>query len=307
MLNADQRLKLLEAPRAMVDLVIDADAYNEIDDQFAIAYALRSPERLNVRAIYAAPFLNARVTAPGEGMEKSYQEILRLLRLAKLTRPVYRGATDYLLDEGTPSPSDAARDLAARAMDYTPERPLYVVALGAITNVASALLLNPLMADRVVVVWLGGTALEWPHNREFNIRQDVAAARVVLASGVPLVLLPCFGVVSAFTTTEHELRHWLGGRNALCDYLVENTVTEAERYAKGHVWSRVIWDATAVGWLMNEDGRLMQDRLMPTPVPEYDHRWRCPADAPLCRYVYQIKRDALFEDMFVRLARGTAE
>ncbi len=307
MLNADQRLKLLEAPRAMVDLVIDADAYNEIDDQFAIAYALRSPERLNVRAFYAAPFLNARVTAPGEGMEKSYQEILRLLRLAKLTRPVYRGATDYLLDEGTPSPSDAARDLAARAMDYTPERPLYVVALGAITNVASALLLNPLMADRVVVVWLGGNALEWPHNREFNIRQDVAAARVVLASGVPLVLLPCFGVVSAFTTTEHELRHWLGGRNALCDYLVENTVTEAERYAKGHVWSRVIWDATAVGWLMNEDGRLMQDRLMPTPVPEYDHRWRCPADAPLCRYVYQIKRDALFEDMFVRLARGTAE
>ena len=307
MLNADQRLKLLEAPRAMVDLVIDADAYNEIDDQFAIAYALRSPERLNVRAIYAAPFLNARVTAPGEGMEKSYQEILRLLRLAKLTRPVYRGATDYLLDEGTPSPSDAARDLAARAMDYTPERPLYVVALGAITNVASALLLNPLMADRVVVVWLGGNALEWPHNREFNIRQDVAAARVVLASGVPLVLLPCFGVVSAFTTTEHELRHWLGGRNAPCGYFVGKNLTEAERYAKGHVWSRVIWDATAVGWLMNEDGRLMQDRLMPTPVPEYDHRWRCPADAPLCRYVYQIKRDALFEDMFVRLARGTAE
>lgn len=303
MLNADQRLQLLEPPRAMVDIVIDADAYNEIDDQFAIAYALRSPERLNVRAIYAAPFLNARVSTPAEGMEKSYQEIVKLLRLAELAKPAFRGATDYLPDEGTPSPSDAARDLAARAMGYTPERPLYVVALGAITNVASALLMNPGMAERVVVVWLGGNALAWPHNREFNIRQDVAAARVVLASGAPLVLLPCFGVVSAFTTTEPELRHWLGGRNALCDYLVENTVSEAERYAKGHVWSRVIWDATAVGWLMNDDDRFMQDRLIPTPVPEYDHRWRCPEDTPTCRYVYHIKRDALFEDIFTRLAR----
>ena len=90
----------------------------------------------------------------------------------------------------------------------------------------------------------------------------------------------------------------------MCDYLVQNTISEAERYAAGHVWSRVIWDVTAVGWLMNSDNRLMQDKLIPTPVPEYDHRWAMNPEGKLCRYVYSIKRDALFEDLFLRLIRG---
>ena len=69
--------------------------------------------------------------------------------------------------------SPAAEDLAKRAMDYTPEKPLYVVAIGAITNVASALLLKPEIRDCIVLVWLGGNALHWPDNREFNMYQDV--------------------------------------------------------------------------------------------------------------------------------------
>lgn len=307
MLSMEQRLRMLETPTGCIDLVIDTDAYNEIDDQFAIAYALCAGERLNVRALYAAPFLNQKSVSPGDGMEKSYQEIRKLLSLAGVERRVLRGSRQYLPDEHTPVHSPAAEDLASRAMAYSPERPLYVAAIGAITNVASALLMNPAIAERMVVVWLGGNALEWPHNQEFNIRQDVAAARVVFASGVPLVMLPCLGVASAFTTTEHELNHWLRGRNPLCDYLVQNTISEAERYAAGHVWSRVIWDVTAVGWLMNSDNRLMQDKLIPTPVPEYDHRWAMNPEGKLCRYVYSINRDALFEDLFLRLTRGCGE
>lgn len=61
-------------------------------------------------------------------------------------------------------------------MEYTPEKPLYVVAIGAITNVASALLMRPEIKDRMVLVWLGGNSLEWPDNKEFNLFQDVAAA-----------------------------------------------------------------------------------------------------------------------------------
>ena len=307
MLSMEQRLRMLETPAGRIDLVIDTDAYNEIDDQFAIAYALCAGEKLNVRALYAAPFLNQKSVSPEDGLEKSYQEIRKLLSLAGVERQVLRGSRQYLPDEKTAVPSPAAENLAGMAMAYTPERPLYVAAIGAITNVASALLMNPAIAERMVVVWLGGNALEWPHNREFNIRQDVAAARVVFASGVPLVMLPCFGVASAFTTTEPELNHWLRGRNPLCDYLVQNTISEAERYATGHVWSRVIWDVTAVGWLLNDAGRLMQDRLITTPVPEYDHRWAANPNGSLCRYVYFIKRDALFEDLFLRLARGCGD
>lgn len=303
MLTLEQRLRMLEQPAGMIDLVLDTDAYNEIDDQYAIAYALHAPERLNLLALYAAPFFNDRSSGPADGMERSYQEIQKLLRLSGMERSVFRGSTGYLPDEKTPLSSPAAEALCELAMHYSPEKPLYVAAIGAITNVASALLLRPEIADRMVVVWLGGHALHWPDNQEFNIRQDVAAARTVFFSGVPLVMLPCMGVVSSFTTTGPELEHWLRGKNALCDYLIDHTVEAANEYARGRVWSRAIWDVTTIGWLMNEKNRLMQDRLIPTPVPEYDHRWAQAPNAPLCRYVYAIHRDALMADLFAHISR----
>ena len=303
MLNEITRLRMLETPQGRIDMVLDTDAYNEIDDQFAISYAIHAEDRITVHAFYAAPFYNERSTGPADGMERSYQEIQNLLKLAgKEKYPVFRGSTEYLPDEKTPVESDAAKDLAKRAMEYSAEHPLYVVAIGAITNVASALLMNPGIADRIVVVWLGGNAPYWPDNREFNCQQDVAAARVVFGSGAPLVILPCQGVVSEFRTTGPELRCWLSGKNALCNYLVQHTVEAAEEYAKGQPWSRVIWDVTTIGWLLNADGRFMEDELIPTPIPEYDHHYASDPRRPLCRVVRKINRDALFGDLFRRLA-----
>lgn len=301
MLTDAQRLKLLQCPDHPIHMVLDTDAYNEIDDQFAIAYALHTPEKLTVEALYAAPFFNERSSGPADGMERSYQEILKLLDLMQKQTAVFRGSDRYLADEETPVPSPAAQDLAERAMRYSSEEPLYVVAIGAITNVASALLLNPAIADRIVVVWLGGHSQHWHDNYEFNCKQDVAAARVVLGSGAPLVMLPCGGVVSAFTTTGPELHAWLDGHNALCDYLVTNTADAANAYAKGRVWSRVIWDVCAIGWLLNDGDRFMATRLIPTPIPEYDHRWGQDHRRPLCRVAYSIARDALFQDLFDHL------
>ena len=301
MLTEPQRLKMLACPAGVVDMVLDTDAFNEIDDQFAIAYALKSTNRLNVRALYAAPFHNPRSSSPEDGMEKSYREILRLLALAGEERPVYRGSRQYLRDELHAADSPAADHLAGLATGYSSENPLYVVAIGAITNVASALILHPEIAGKMVVVWLGGNALEWHDAREFNLSQDVAAARVVFGSGVPLVLLPCMGVVSAFSSTGPELSHWLKGRNALADYLLQQTVDEASAYAKDRVWSRVIWDVTAVAWLLNERGDLLLDRLIPTPIPEYDGYYAHDPRRPLCRYVYHVHRDALFSDLVSKL------
>ncbi len=303
MLSELERLRNLSCPEGRVELVLDTDAYNEIDDQFAISYALKAEEKLDLKALYAAPFFNERSSGPADGMERSYREIQNLLALAGMERPVFRGSDRYLPDEATPVDSPAARDLVSRAMGYTKERPLYVAAIGAITNVASALLLEPEIADRIVVVWLGGHSLQWHDNAEFNCRQDVAAARVVFGSGAPLVLLPCMGVVSSFTTTGPELEYWLRGKNPLCDYLVDHTVEAANEYAAGRVWSRVIWDVTTIGWLLNDAGRFMRDKLVPTPIPEYDHHWAEDARRPLCRVVYHIERDALLGDLFSHLAR----
>lgn len=297
-------IKRLIKPKEKVDVVIDTDTYNEIDDQFALAYLIRSEDRLNLKAIYAAPFYNNKSSGPADGMEKSYKEIINILSLLEredLKDCVYRGSEDYLSSEVEPVISDAAKDLARRAMDYTPENPLYVIAIAAITNVASAILMNPEIIDRIVLIWLGGNAYHWPHNKEFNLYQDVAGARVVFGCKAALVQLPCMGVVSSFTTSGPELEYHLKGKNKLCDYLVDVTEKEAMEYHGGPAWTRAIWDVTAVAWLLEED--FMEDCLVHSPVPEYDDRYAYDDTRHFIKYVYHINRDKLFADLFKKLAR----
>ena len=297
-------IRRLEKPKGRVDVVIDTDTYNEIDDQFALSYLIKSDEKLNLKAIYAAPFFNEKSTGPADGMEKSYQEIMNVLTLLEredLKQVVYRGSTEYMPSETEPVISDAAKDLAERAMNYTEEHPLYVVAIAAITNVASALLLNPDIKNRIVLIWLGGNATNWPDNKEFNLYQDVAGARIVFGCGVPLVQLPCMGVVSAFTTSGPELEYHLRGKNKLCDYLVNVTTTEAAACNGGPVWTRPIWDVTAVAWLL--DGDFEEDCLIHSPIPEYDNRYAFDNNRHFIKYVYHIKRDKLFADLFAKLSR----
>jgi len=294
----------LRKPTGRIDVVMDTDTYNEIDDQYALSYMIRSDEKLNVQAIYAAPFSNRKASTPAEGMEKSFEEIQNILSLNQkedLKQFTWRGSTQYLSDEKTPVVSPAAKDLADRAMKYSPEKPLYIIAIGAITNIASAILLNPEIINRAVLVWLGGNAYFWPNNREFNLFQDVAAARIVFGCGIPLIQLPCMGVVSAFTTSGPELKAHLRGKNKLCDYLIDVTTKEAMETYGGSTWTRPIWDVTAVGWLL--DGDFESDTLVHAPIPEYDDRYAFDDTNHFIRYVYHIKRDNLYADLFKKLSK----
>ena len=309
-MNGKAYLRCLEPVGHPVDAVLDTDAYNEIDDQFALAYMVRSRERIHVKAIYAAPFHNARSASPADGMEKSFGEIRSVLSLMgeeELLQSVRRGSEHYLKDERTPVLSDAARDLAERAMQYTEDNPLYVVSIGAITNIASAILLEPRITDRIVIVWLGGHAHSWVNTKEFNMFQDVAAARVVFGCGAPVVQFPCMGVVSGFTVSGDDMRARLWGKNRLCSYLVENTEAEVRSYVKeGAAWSRIIWDVTAVSWLNSvENGkiRFFAYRHTPSPVCEYDFTYSFRNDRRQIAYVYYIRRDELFNDLIEKLTR----
>jgi len=296
-------LKMLEKPIGKVDIVLDTDTFNEIDDQYALAYLMKSSDNLSVKAIYAAPFLNEKSVSPSDGMEKSYKEIMRVLSLMnkeKFKECVLKGSRQFLPSEDQAVQSPAAVDLAKRAMNYCSDNPLYVVAIGAITNIASAILINPEIIDKVVIVWLGGHALHWPNTKEFNLYQDVASARVVLGCGVPVVLLPCKGVVSEFRISGPELEHHLRGKNELCDYLVDVTTKEAEKHSGLATWTRVIWDVTAVAWLL--EGEFMHDYLVASPIPTYDGHYVTDSTRHFVRYVYHIERDNLFEDLFHKLS-----
>ena len=297
-------LRRLKKPEGIVDVIIDTDTYNEIDDQYALAFLLKSKEKLNVKAIYAAPFFNKKSTSPADGMEKSYNEIiniLTLLEMKNLESIVKKGSLSYLPSEKEPVDSPAAQDLIERAKNYSPEKPLYIVSIVAITNIASALLINPGIRDNIVIIWLGGNAHFWPNTNEFNMIQDIAAARVIFGCGAALVQLPCMGVVSAFTVSKPELEYWLNGKNKLCDYLVKYSINSAIEDGGLPNWTRVIWDVTAVAWLL--DGNYMQDYLVPSPIPQYDGHYGFDPNRHFIRYVYHIERDALFKALFDCLSK----
>ncbi len=309
-MDKEMLYKVLTPPSGVVDAVLDTDTYNEIDDQFALAYMIRSNDKINLKAIYAAPFFNSHSTSPANGMEKSYNEIHNILTLMKeeeLKKIVFRGSESYLPDEKTPVISDSANHLCELAMNYSAENPLYVVAIGAITNVASALLIKPEIAERIVLVWLGGHAFNWPNTREFNMFQDIAGARVVFNSGAPVVQLPCMGVVSAFTVSGDDMRARLYGKNELCTYLTTHSEEEVSSYVKeGNAWSRVIWDVTAVAWLTGANGdnnKFMQYKLAPAPICEYDFTYSFDNTRQEIVYVYHIRRDALLNDLINKLVK----
>jgi hypothetical protein len=68
-----------------IRVIIDTDAKNEIDDQWAIALAILSPERFKIEGFVAAPYLSGGL----QSVEKSAQEIELILQKAGLANRQY--------------------------------------------------------------------------------------------------------------------------------------------------------------------------------------------------------------------------
>ena len=298
--------RLLDVPSGIQDVVLDTDTYNEIDDQYAVAYAILSPDKMKVHAVYAAPYLNNRSTSAGDGMEKSYEEILRILAMLKQPSKgfAFRGSPRFMPGPDRPVKSEAAQDLITKAMAAT-ERPLYVLTVGAPTNVSSAILMEPRIKERIVVVWLGGATHEWPSAREFNLQQDIHASRVLFDSGVALVQIPTKNVSEHLRTTIPEVERHMKGRSKLGDYLYEQFV---DYYKAGspnrpamYPWSKVIWDISAVAWLINP--QWVPSKLVPSPVLNDDLTYTLRPGRHHIRVATNCNRDAIFFDMFEKLAK----
>lgn len=295
-----RRLELLAPPTGKVRMVLDTDTFNEIDDQFAVAHALLSPQSMDVEAIYAAPYYKKSIASAAEGMELSYQEILELLKRLDRTAAgfAYRGSAGFMPDATTPLASDATRDLIARVMAIDPAgSPLYVVAIGAITNIASAILLEPAIIERMVVIWLGGHALYWPSAREFNLSGDPHAARVIFDCGVPLLQLPCWPVVSHLLTNIPELERYVEPCGAIGAFLTERV---KGYHAEHKGWGKEIWDLAATAYLVNPDW--IETTLVHSPILTTEQTWSVDHRRHLIRTATRIKRDAIFRDFFDKLS-----
>ncbi len=297
--------KRLDPPTSKSQVVIDTDTYNEIDDQYAVVYALLSPAQMEVEAIYAAPYLNDRSTSAGDGMTKSYEEVLRLLKFLGRAPAnfAYTGSDRFMQSAGKPVESAAARDLIAKALKPR-EKPLYVATLGAPTNVASAILMEPKIKEKIAVVWLGGTTHEWPSAREFNLQQDIHASRVLFNSGVPLVRIPTKNVAEHLRTTLPEAERFLKGKSRLCDYLFDQFVEYYRKSTAGrpqpYPWSKVIWDISTIAWLI--DPKWVPSQLTPSPMLNDNFTWSQGAGRHMVRTANGVNRDSIFFDLFRKLA-----
>ncbi len=291
------------SPKNRIDVILDSDVYNELDDYYAIAYMIGNSDRLNVKGVTIAPFppiYNKKVKDVAEGVEVSAVETKKVFSMTKMNgfTDIYEGSKEFLKDEVTPVESEAVDFIIKTSKNYDENNRLYIIAIGAITNVASAIIKDPSIIDRIAVIWLGGN--EYHLNaKEFNMEGDIAAARVVMSADLPFAQLPCAGVVSDFITENCELSYYLKGKSPLCDFLYENTVAVAKEFTDLPTWSRVIWDVVAVALMLNDQYRYMYTTVAKRRLPEYDTGKYEERELDLEElYVCKVRRDPLMYDLF---------
>ncbi len=356
-LSEQEMRERLQPPTGRVRVVIDTDAKNEIDDQFALAWALFSQDKLEIEGVYAAPFSFQMFAAaliraydlqrkqaiteeaddrlverfhgllidlarrgvdpkdihfdgPDVGMERSYDEILTVYQKLGMdpSGRVFRGSSAYLPAPDQPVDSPAARHLIERAL-AADERPLYVAAIGAVTNIASAILLEPEIIRHIVVLWTAGypTWFDRPNTDSFNLIQDVPASQLLFDCGVPQVYLPGFHVGAQLRISLPEMERWVHGQGEIGDYLywlythnpIQQRLGIDDQF--GRTW--IIWDLINIAWLLNPDW--VPSDLWPAAALDAETRWqRGLPDRHLLREAYGIDRDAIFRDLFTKLRAG---
>ena len=193
-----------------IRVVVDTDAKNEADDQYAITHFLLSPT-MDIKAVTAAHFEGKAGT--GDSMERSFREIEKILELMEIEDvPALRGQKD----PEDRSISDAARFIIEEARKDD-SRPLYVAVLGAATNLAAALRAAPEIGTRLTAVWNGGGP--YPAGRsEFNVAQDPEAARTLLSSSAQVWQIPQ-NVYASFEVTLAELNSRVRPCGKIGEYL----------------------------------------------------------------------------------------
>ena len=283
-------------------VIVNTDAKNEADDQYAIVHALLSPT-LDIRGLVAAHFGTERST---RSMEESREEIDLLLQLMGRAGevPVANGAAGALPDATTPVDSPGARLIIEESKEASEGDPLFVAFLGPLTDMASAILLDPAIVHRpVVVIWIGGMGhggLDPSYTGiEFNLRNDITAANVVLDSGIDVWQVPA-NVYSAVSVSYSELEEKIGGTSELADYLIEQLLEWNAAWHPEPIESRSLGDSPAISLILNPRGGSFRT----LPAPRFDQQGNyVPGAGHPVRVCESVDVRFLLEDMFAKIRR----
>ena len=269
-------------------VIIDSDAKCEIDDQWAITLALLSPERFEIVGFVGATFLWGGPASIG----MSVREIDTLLELSGLNGniPVYHGSMplQYAYE---PSRSEGVDFIVREAMKATPENPLWIISLGAATDVASALLLEPRIIDRVRIMWHGRT--KWPdkcHN--FNVFGDPHAARLLFHSPLSLLLFDT-GTFLTCPMEESGARVMPHGR--IGEYL--HTIRVGNNWYESS--TKGFFDLGDIAVLLDPSVGYFEETSCPEVTQELDYEFR-DSKGRILR-CYHVDRDKVFDLLYRKL------
>ena len=232
-------------------VILSTDVGNEIDDQWAVTYLLLQPrfEVLGVMSAHAP-------TIPAPAGQTSYRILVDVIenRLGmKSHPPLIEGGSTPLENEKTPQPSPAVTFLIKTSKQFAANNRLTVLMIGAATDVASAILIDPTIVDRIRVVQMGFH--DEKGGDEFNIANDAHAVKAILASKVPLVVGPGNVCRANLSLTFAQAREMLAGRGVIGAWLWEEYQAWYFRYVKplrvndfSKPW--VIWDDIALAYVL---------------------------------------------------------
>ncbi|MBQ7141077.1 MAG: nucleoside hydrolase [Bacilli bacterium] len=285
------------------NVILDTDMYNEVDDQFALTYLMKSLDKLNIEAITIAPFSGsgyANTKTIEEGTEKSYEVTLKVLDMMNMSEykdKVYKGAINYFND--SKEDNDAVNKIVeiVKKNDKTT-----LIAIGAITNIALAINKDSSIIDKMEVVWLGGNSFLSKQNQEFNFRQDMDAVRTVFESKVKLTVIPCRNVASNLVTTSYELEHYLNNSEVgkyLCsifkDIKKHYYKDETDEYGS----SKTLWDLSAVAYVLNKDWFVCENISCPNILS--NGCYEMTNDKHKITFVNDLFRNKIFRDYFIKM------
>ncbi len=275
-------------------VIIDTDAACEADDPFAIAHAIMCP-KFEVKAIFAEHFGQA------GSMRRSYDEIMRVLDAMDKDVPVFEGEEARLSALGPAGLSPASEFLIHEALSDDP-KPLFVLCLGAITNIATALRRNLDISKRMTVIWIGGHGpdVAKPDHREFNSGNDPDAANLVMGSGAEFWQVPndVYGSMQ-IGLAEIQRRIYPCGKigRHLFENMREYNMSEGAWWTAGETWA--LGDSPAVGLAMQPNCGRYERRE--APLFNEDTSIRREPGRPLIRVYRSIDSRFILEDFICKL------
>lgn len=185
-------------PRMRV--IVDNDFSGDPDGLFQLAHLLLSPS-VEVRGIIGSHLkvgdgFDNSITQADNAARKA-RELIQLMGV-KSAIPVLAGSNKALPNDSTPIRNEAVDLILREAARTDTKQPLYVLCGAGLTEIASAMLVNPQLAGKLTLIWIGGPeypdlALPPPNysDPEYNLNIDPAAARVIFnRSSIPLWQVP---------------------------------------------------------------------------------------------------------------------